>query len=87
MFSSWHLLVKDSNRNTLYEICSKSTIKIPERHQSVFIVNCEWISKTALVFTWLALNKEMPTGIRFCFIYKKTRAHMAIFLYLIKDQF
>ena len=55
-------LLKLSNRNTRArcEICSKLTIKTPERHQwhrsGVFIVNFEHISHLVLVFLLLTLN-------------------------------
>ena len=46
------------------EICSKLTIKTPERRHwrrsSVFIVNFEHISHLALVFLWFTL---MPAGV------------------------
>ena len=56
-------LLKVNNRNTRAgcEICSKLTIKTPERHQSrcsgVFIVNVEHISHLALVFLLFTLNR------------------------------
>ena len=55
-------LLKVNNRNTRVrcEICSKLTIKIPERRQwrrsDVFIVNFEHISHLNLVFLLLTLN-------------------------------
>ena len=55
-------LFKGSNRNTttMYEICSKLTIKTTERGQwrrsVVFIVNFEQISPIFLVFLLLTLN-------------------------------
>ena len=55
-------LPKVSNRNTRTrcEICSKLTIKTPERSHwcraGVFIVNFEHISHFVLVFLLLALN-------------------------------
>ena len=55
-------LPKVNNRNTRTrcEICSKLTIKTPERRQwrrsGVFIVNFEYISHLALVFLLLTLN-------------------------------
>ena len=54
-------LLKVNNRNTrTCEICSKLTIKIPERRQrrrsSIFIVNFEHISHLVLVFLLLTLN-------------------------------
>ena len=49
-------LLKVNNRNTRTrcEICSKLTIKKPERR--IFIVNSEHISHLALVFLLLTLN-------------------------------
>ena len=55
-------MVKVNNRNTRTrcEICSKLTIKTPERHQwrrsGVFIVNFQYISHLVLVFLLLTLN-------------------------------
>ena len=54
------LKVNDRNTRTMCEICSKLTIKTPERHRrrsGVFIVNCEQISHIVLVFLFLILNK------------------------------
>ena len=50
-------LLKVNNRSTRArcEICSKLTIKTPER-RLVFIVNFEYISHLALVFLLLTLN-------------------------------
>ena len=59
-------LLKVNNRNTRTrcEICSKLTIKIPERHywrrSSVFIVNFEHISYLFLLFLILALDLWLP---------------------------
>ena len=56
-------LLKVNNRNTRTrcEICSKLTIKTPERRQwrrsGVFTVNFEHISHLALVFLLLTLNR------------------------------
>ena len=56
-------LLKVNSRNTTAscEICSKLTIKTPERRQwhcsCVFIVNFEHISHIVLVFLFLTLNK------------------------------
>ena len=57
-----HLLkVNNKNTRTRCEICSKLTIKTPERRQwrrsGVFIVNFEHISHLALVFLLLTLKK------------------------------
>ena len=62
-------MFKVNNRNTRArcEICSKLTIKTPERrhwHRSaIFIVNFERISHLVLVFPLLTLSKLMPAGI------------------------
>ena len=54
------LKVKNRNTRTRCEICSKLTIKTPERRQwsrfGVFIVNFEHISHLVLVFLLLTLN-------------------------------
>ena len=61
-------LIKVNNRytRTRCEICSKLTIKTPERcqqHRSgVFIVNFEHISHFVLVFLLLTFSRQMPTG-------------------------
>ena len=51
----------------MHEICSKLTIKTPERRQmtcsGVFIVNIKQISLIALEFPLLSLNKRMRTEI------------------------
>ena len=58
-------LLKVNNRNTRKrsEICSKVTIKTPERRQwrrsGVFIVNFKYISHLFLVLSMLTLNKQM----------------------------
>ena len=55
-------LLKVNNRNTgtRFKICSKLSIKIPERHQwrrsGIFIVNFEHNSHLVLVFLLLTLN-------------------------------
>ena len=60
-------LLKDNNINTItkYEICSKLTIKTPERHQwrrsGVFIVNFQNISHHVLVFLLLTLSMLLPS--------------------------
>ena len=62
-------LFKVNNKNTRKrcEICSKLTIKTPERRQwrrsGVFIVNFEHISHLVLVFLLLTSNKLMLAGI------------------------
>ena len=64
-------LFKVNNRltRTLFEICSKLTIKIPERLHwrlsGVFIVNFEDISHIVLVFLLLILIKQMPAENRY----------------------
>ena len=63
-------LLKFNNRDTTTrpEICSKLTIKTPERHQwrrpGVFIVNSEHISHLVLVSLLLTLNKYFPAWLR-----------------------
>ena len=63
IFPAGICMFKVSNRNTRTrcEICSKLTIKTPERlqwrHSDVFIVNFEHISDLALVFLLLTLSK------------------------------
>ena len=58
--------VNNRNTGTRWEICSKLTIKTPERRQwrrsGVFIVNCEHISHFLLVFLLLTLSRLMPAG-------------------------
>ena len=64
-------LLKVNNRNTgtRCEICSKLTIKTPERRQwhrpgvGVFIVNFEHISHLVLDFLLLTLNMYLPDGV------------------------
>ena len=55
------LKVNDRNTSARCEICSKLTIKIPERRHwrrsGVFIVNFENISQLVLVFLSLTLNR------------------------------
>ena len=55
------LKVNDRNSRTRCEICSKLTIKIPERRHwrrsGIFIVNFEHILHLVLVFLLLTLNK------------------------------
>ena len=54
------LKVKNGNTRIMCEICSKLTIKTPERRNwrrsGIFIVNFEHISHIALVFLLLTLN-------------------------------
>ena len=53
--------VNNKNTRTRCEICSKLTIKMPERRQwrrfGVFIVNFEHISQLVLVFLLLTLSR------------------------------
>ena len=62
-FPAGNYMFKVNNRNTRTrcEICSKLTIKTPERRQwrrsGVFIVNFEHISHLVLVFLLLTLNR------------------------------
>ena len=55
--------VNKKNTRTRCEICSKLTIKTPERRHwrrfGVFIVNFEHISHLVLMFLLLALSKKM----------------------------
>ena len=59
---------KVNNRNTrkMCEICSKLTIKIPERRQwrrsGIFNFNFKHISHLALVILLLTLNMQLPAG-------------------------
>ena len=50
--------VNNRNNRTRCEICSKLTIKTPERQRrsGVFIVNFEYMSHLVLVFLLLTLN-------------------------------
>ena len=52
--------INNTNTRARYEICSKLTIKIPERRHwrrsGIFIVNFEHISQLVLVFPLLTLN-------------------------------
>ena len=63
MFPAGNYLFKVNNRSTKTrcEICSKLTIKTPERrdwrHSGVFIVNFEHISHLVLDFLLLTLNR------------------------------
>ena len=51
------LKVNKRNTKTRCEICSKLTIKTPERRSGVFIVNFEHISHLNLVFPLLTLSR------------------------------
>ena len=69
VFQAGNCMFKVNNRNTRArsEICSRLTIKTPERRQlspsDVFIVNFEYISQLFLVFPLLTVSKEMPIGL------------------------
>ena len=56
------------NTRARYEICSKLTVRTPERREwrclGVFIVNFEHISHLVLVFLLLTLNMWMSAGKR-----------------------
>ena len=56
--------VNNKNTRTRCEICSKLTIKRPERwrHSGVFIVNFEHVSHLALLFLLLTLSRYTPSG-------------------------
>ena len=58
--------VNNRNSRTRCEICSKLTIKTPERRQwcrsGIFIVNFEHISHLVLVFLLLTLSRQMRAG-------------------------
>ena len=60
------LKVNNGNTRTRCGICSKLTIKIPERRQwrrsGIFIVNFEHISHLVLGFLLLTLNMLLPAG-------------------------
>ena len=63
--------VNNKNTRTSCEICSKLTIKTPERWRSgVFIVNFEHVSHLVQLFSLLTLRRQMPAGLikcqRFC---------------------
>ena len=72
VFSANFYLFKVNNRNTRKrcEICSKLTIKTPERRywrrSAVFIVNFEHISHLFLVFLTLTWNKKILAGFFSC---------------------
>ena len=50
-------IVHNSNTRQMFEICSELTIKTPEWHSTVFIVNFEHVPHIFLVFLLLTLNK------------------------------
>ena len=56
-----HIQVNNGNSRTVCEICSKLTIKTPERHQrssGVFIANLDKISRIVLVYPWLTWTSK-----------------------------
>ena len=59
--SNYMFKINDRNTRTRCEICSKLTVKIPERRQwhrsGIFIVNFEHISHLVLVFLLLNLSR------------------------------
>ena len=58
-------LIEARSTRTRCEICSKLTMKIPERchwRPGIFIVNFEHISHLVLVFLLLILNMQLPAG-------------------------
>ena len=59
MYPAKIYLFKVNNRNSrkMCKICSKLTIKTPERRSGVFIVNFEHISHFFLLFLLLTLSK------------------------------
>ena len=73
-------MFKVNNRNTRArcEICSKLTIKTPERRHGAFIVNFEHISHLVLVFLLLTLSRYMVIGYYVkkvvLFLYAKTKS-------------
>ena len=64
---NYMFIVNNRNTRTRCEICSKLTIKIPERRHwrrsGVFIVNFEHISYLFLVFQLLTLSRWMQAGL------------------------
>ena len=64
VFPAGNYMFKVNNGNS--EICSKLTIKIPERRRrrsGVFIVNFEHISHFVLVFLLLTLSRKILAGL------------------------
>ena len=56
--------VKKKNTGTMCEICSKLTIKTPERRQfAISIFNPEHVLHLVLVLLKLTLNKQMLVGL------------------------
>ena len=68
-YPAGNYMFKVNIRNTRArcEICSKLTIKTPERchwrRSGVFIVNLEHISHLVLVFLLITLSRQMPAGV------------------------
>ena len=64
--------VNNRNTRTRCEICSKLTVKIPERRHwrrsGIFIANFEHILHLVLMFLLLTLSMEMATGEKLNFI-------------------
>ena len=60
-YPAGNYMFKVNNRNTRarYEICSKLTIKTPERRSGVFIVNFEHISHLVPVFLLLTGKSKL----------------------------
>ena len=58
--------VNDRKTRARCQVCSKLTVKTPERRQcdrsGVFIVNFEHISYFILVFLLLILSRQIPAG-------------------------
>ena len=77
-------LLKVNNRNTRTrcEICSKLTIKTPERRRSgVFIVNFDHISHLVLVFLLLTLNMQLPAGYLYLIVdVRRTKKHITVYI-------
>ena len=68
---NYMLKVNNRNTRTRCEICSKLTIKTPERHHwprfGVFLVNFEHISHFFLMFLLLTSSRQMQNGSDGCF--------------------
>ena len=73
---------KNRNTGTKCEICSKLTIKIPERRywrrSGIFIVNFEHISHLALVFLLLTLNMLIAASLKTASLYNFFRKPMTL---------
>ena len=57
-----YLLKVNRNTTARCEICSKLTIKAPERSYGVFVDDFEHISHLGLVFLLLTSNMQLPAG-------------------------